>query len=412
MKKLLSLCLIPALLLSLTACGGSSARDLTRGVTPQPLSAETALTAEEHVAVTDFALRLLRACEDGETSTLLSPLSVLCALGMTANGAAGETKREMEAALGMTCGELNRYLGAYLQQLGGSDRVQFHAANSIWLRDDERFTVEQAFLQTNADYYGAAVYAAPFDDTTARQINRWVKRSTDGMIDGAVQTIPDTAVAYLINALAFEAEWLDIYEKTQVHPGTFTCADGTAVEAEFMHSAEDFYLSCDSAEGFLKPYKDTKYAFAALLPREGMTVSECLAALDGTTLQQMLARPERGEVVAAMPKFELEGGCELSEALQALGIEAAFDADRADFSALGSSAEGNLFLSRVLHKTYLSVAEKGTKAGAVTVVAVGDGAAPPSEIHYVTLDRPFLCLLVDCETGTPFFIGTVMIVKN
>lgn len=407
MKKLLSVCLILALTLSLTGCCGSNARDLTEGVTPRPISAETDLPAAGNVAVTDFALRLLRACEDGEKSTLLSPLSVLCALGMTANGAAGETKAQMEATLGMTCEELNRYLGAYLRRLNGSDEAQFHAANSIWLRDGERFTAESSFLQTNADYYGAAVYAAPFDSTTARDINRWVKDNTDGMIDSVLQTVPEEAVMYLINALAFEAEWLDVYEKPQVRSGTFTRADGTVVEADFMHSSEYSYLSCDSAEGFLKLYKDTKYAFAALLPREGVTVSECLAALDGATLQQMLAQPERSAVVAAVPKFELEGSFELSDALQALGMTDAFDADRADFSALGSSTEGNLFLSRVLHKTYLSVAEKGTRAGAATVVEMADGAADIGEVHYITLDRPFICLLVDCETGTPFFIGTV-----
>jgi len=141
---------------------------------------------------------------------------------------------------------------------------------------------------------------------------------------------------------------------------------------------------------------------------EGMTVSDCLAALDGTTLQQMLSQPEWGEVVAALPKFELEGSFELSEALEALGMTDAFDANLADFSALGSSTEGNLFLNRVLHRTYLSVAEKGTRAGAVTVVEVGEGAAAPSETHYITLDRPFICMLVDTENGIPFFMGTVM----
>ena len=411
MKKFVSLLLALTLLCSLSGCG-MQARDLTEGVTARPLTAETDLPAAGNIAVTDFALRLLRACEDGEKSTVLSPLSVLCALGMTVNGAEGETKAQMEAALGMTAEELNRYLGAYLRRLNGNEKVQFHVANSVWLRDDERFTVEPSFLQTNADVYDAGIYAAPFDDTTVRDINRWVKKHTDGMIDGVLEEIPTDAVMYLINALAFEAEWMNIYEKPQVRPGTFTRADGTTVEADFMHSTEYNYLSCDSAEGFLKLYKGGKYAFAALLPREGMTVSECLAALDGTTLQQMLSQPEWGEVVAALPKFELEGSFELSEALEALGMTDAFDANLADFSALGSSTEGDLFLNRVLHRTYLSVAEKGTRAGAVTVVEVGEGAAAPSETHYITLDRPFICMLVDTESGIPFFMGTVMEIEN
>ena len=405
LRRLLA-CLLLCALLPLTGCGAQS-RDLMRGVTPQPLSAKADLD-DHNTAVTDFALRLLRACEDGENNTVLSPLSVLCALGMTVNGAEGETKQQMEAVLGMSAQELNGYLAAYLRALPQGDKCKLHTANSIWLTEDERFTVEPDFLQTNADYYGADIYAAPFDDSTVQEINRWVKNNTHGMIDKVLQTIPDDAVMYLINALAFEAEWMDIYEKYQVCDGIFTREDGAEVNAELMYSDEHLYLACDSATGFLKRYKDGKYAFAALLPREGVSVTDCLASLDGETLHQMLSAPQQATVYTAIPKFETECSVELADILQAMGMRDAFDPDRADFGGLGSSTDGSVHISRVVHKTFLSVAEKGTRAGAATMVAVADGAAAPQEPKAVYLDRPFICLLVDMENAVPFFMGTVM----
>ena len=80
----------------------------------------------------------------------------------------------------------------------------------------------------------------------------------------------------------------------------------------------------------------------------------------------------------------------------------------ADFSGLGTSTGGNISITRVLHKTFISVAEQGTRAGAATVVEMNDGCAPEfEEPKYVTLDRPFVYMLIDRETNVPFFIGTL-----
>jgi serpin B len=130
--------------------------------------------------------------------------------------------------------------------------------------------------------------------------------------------------------------------------------------------------------------------------------------LDGETLHQMLAGPQQATVYTAIPKFETECSVELADILAAMGMPDAFDPDRADFSALGSSTDGSVHISRVVHKTFLSMAEKGTRAGAATMVAVADGAAAPQEPKEVYLDRPFICMLVDTENDIPFFIGTVM----
>lgn len=403
-KTLLSLILVTAMLI-LSGCGG--AEDLTKGITPNEVSTSQILDAE-NAAATDFALRLFRASADESENTLISPLSVLSALAMTANGAEEETLREMEEVLGMTTEELNSYLHAYMNSLSQGEGYKLHLANSVWLTDDESFTVNEDFLQTNVDYYGAEIYRAPFDEKTCEKINVWVKKHTDGMIPEILKQIPPEAVMCLVNALAFEAEWSQPYEEMQVRDGVFTREDGTEQTAEFMYSDEGHYLADDMATGFMKYYKGYKYAFAALLPNEGVSVEEYIASLDGESLHTMLANPQFDTVFAAVPKFEVEYGTELSEVLSGMGMNDAFDPERADFSGLGTSNRGNVYISQVLHKTFISVAEKGTKAGAATAVLMDAGDALIEDPKEVYLDRPFVYMLVDCENGTPFFIGAMM----
>jgi serpin B len=290
-----------------------------------------------------------------------------------------------------------------------ADGARLRLANSIWFTQDGRFTVSRDFLQTNADFYGAGVYSVPFDDGTLNEINGWVKDNTDGMIPQILDSIPESAVMYLVNALAFEGTWIEPYDEYQVSPGEFTAEDGTKHTAEFMHSEENVYLEDTHASGFLKYYKGGKYAFAALLPEEGISVSDYAASLTGEKLTRILNSARNTPVTAALPKFETAFGTELSDVLKAMGMEAAFDPSSADFSGIGTSSGGNIFISRVLHKTFISVGEQGTKAGAATVVEMEDGCAlMEEEPKRVILDRPFVYMLIDSETNLPFFIGALM----
>ena len=175
-----------------------------------------------------------------------------------------------------------------------------------------------------------------------------------------------------------------------------------------MYSTENGYLEDENATGFIKYYKDRKYAFVALLPNEGITVSEYVNSLNGESLAEMLENPQAIPVNTAIPKFETEYDTDMAEFLASMGMPKAFDASKADFSALGTSSAGNIFISRVLHKTFISVGEKGTKAGAATAVEMRDECAPGyTENKTVYLDRPFVYMLIDCENNIPFFIGTL-----
>ncbi len=155
-----------------------SAADLMDGYKPARLSPSGDIASTETV---DFALTLLGATSDGG-NVVISPYSILSATALLANGAKGETLAEIEGAIGMKIDRLNEYLPSYTSSLPTDEKAKFTTANSIWLRDDGTLHVEPAFLQKNADLYGADAFAAPFDEGTLRDINNWISNATDGEI--------------------------------------------------------------------------------------------------------------------------------------------------------------------------------------------------------------------------------------
>lgn len=412
---LFCLALVFSFLLSSLRSRKLQAEDLMSEIKPNSITSETDITRESSNAITDFGLRLFRQCIEENNSenknTLISPLSVIYALSMTANGSDGDTLAQIEKVLGLPVDELNRDLHSYMNHLPADKKYKLSIANSIWFADDDSFTVEQDFLQMNADLYGAGLYKAPFDDSTRKDINSWVEENTDGMIKEIVDSIPQEAVMYLVNAIAFDAEWNNIYKEDEVRKDTFTKEDQTQEDVRLMYSSEYNYLEDSMATGFIKYYKDQKYAFAALLPNNGISIEDYVSSLNGGNLHELLSNPQSVHVNAAIPQFENSYDAELSETLGRLGMSDAFDPSYADFSGIGHSAAGNIYINRVLHKTFISVDEKGTKAGAATAAemvsesAMSDGAAESKTVY---LNRPFLYMLIDCEANLPIFVGVTM----
>lgn len=410
-KPIKALCLLLALMQPLQLCGCAAmtarAADLMEGISSNEMPAAP-LPPKASAAAADFAVRLFRTGYEKDRNTLISPLSVLCALSMTANGAEGETLFQMESTLGMRRDLYNVYFKSLNAALSDDASGTLKLANSVWFKEDPELSVKQEFLQTNADYYGADVFQAPFDSQMPGEINGWVKEHTDGMIPEILDQIPENAVMYLVNALAFDAKWAEPYREGSVQSGLFFCDDGTKRTVDFLHSAEHIYLENENAVGFLKYYQGGKYAFAGLLPKEGVNLEECLASLSGASLQGLLTGARSETVYASLPKFGTEYGTELSGVLQSMGMELPFDRVNADFTGITDDPDG-VCISRVLHNTVLSVTEQGTRAGAATAVEMMvKSAALDVEPKQVVLDRPFVYLLLDCETQLPLFIGTML----
>jgi serine protease inhibitor len=397
--------------LALSACGnggtGTPAEDLTAGVAPLEVS-YTEPSENEIAAVADFSVKLFQLSADAEKNSLISPLSVLYALGMTMNGASGETLAQMEGLLGLSEAEMLNFAQSYAGGLPSGEKYQFSLANSIWFKDDETLSVNPDFLETNVSYYGADIYQAAFDKGTVKTINNWVSENTGGMIEEIVEEIPAETVMYLINALAFDAEWQQVYDKRQLAEGAFIVGPGLSNKVEMMYGDENVYLEDDSAVGFIKFYGDGRYAFAALLPNEDLSMTDYIASLSGEGLLNILNNAQQVKVSTAIPKFRSDYTLEMNGILAAMGMIDAFDQSQADFSRLGSSEQGNLFVSQVLHKTYIKLDELGTKAGAVTSVEVDVTSAPDSAAKKVHLNRPFVYMIIDCETNLPLFMGVML----
>ena len=405
-QKCLALLVVGAMLCSaLVGCTKTYATDLMDGVKEGPPT-EVQVQKETWAGMYDFSVKLLQTtCDRGE-NTLVSPMSVLSALTMTANGARGETLAQMEDTLGGSVEQLN----GGLTGLGQENDSPLYLANSIWFAEGGRITPDPDFLQVNADYYRAGVFEAPFDQTTITDINRWVKEHTHGMVEEILKEIPRDAVMYLINALAFEAEWENPYENSDVWQQAFTNQEGKVQQVSMLHSEEQFYLRDDQTQGFMKYYQGGRYAFVALLPDKEISILDYVEGLDGQQLKELLEDPTSVPVAATMPKFESEMEVDLREVLKEMGMVLPFDGAQADFTDLGTSPEGNLFINQVFHKAYLEVQETGTRGGAATAVEINcEGAFQEPEEHMVvTLDRPFVYLVVDTSSMLPVFMGTVL----
>ncbi len=409
-KRAAALMLALLVVLALPGCG-VRAQELTKDISPQPLDTTTDLTAGGE-AVTAFALSLLRSEQAGKAGMLISPVSVLNALGMVANGASGDTLKQLETAAGMSVNQLNDFLYTYRMSLPAVYKsCAASLANSAWIRED--FRVEDDFLRSCVNYYGAEIYRSAFDGSLVTDLNRWVDKETNGVIDQLLEQEPDAlTVLYLVNAACFEARWDTAYAKEDVHTGqAFTAADGTRQTADYLVSEESIYLSGNNATGFLKPYDGGKYAFVALLPDEGVTLTDYLENMTGEHLYQLITDHHYANVQVSIPKFTAQSELELEEPLKDMGITDLFDVSRADLRNIGSAANDALYVSSVLHKTHLELDENGTRAAAATVVDVNGDSAPSEDVKTVTLDRPFLYMIVDTHACVPLFMGTVTSVE-
>ena len=353
-----------------------------------------------------FSVNLLKECAKGK-SALVSPLSALTALQMVANGARGSTAEEMQKTLGgaLTTEQLNQELFNYYDNLQNRSFASLKSANAIWMTDREDFTVNTRFVDIINETFRATLACAPFtENSTVDAINDWCKDNTDGMIPKIFEygDLSYDTIMVLLNALSFDAEWASQYSDNSCVDMTFH-GETHDTTVKMMFSSEGNYISGEHETGFVKYYKGYSYAFAAILPEEGMSMEEYLACLDGEKLCKLLDFG-RKEVNAGLPEFSFDWSGSLKDALKEMGIKQAFDRT-ADFSYLGAMENGSgLFINSVHQKTHIEVDQSGTRAAAVTEVEVVP-EEEPDEIYEVILDRPFVYAIIDMQSRLPVFIG-------
>ncbi len=365
-------------------------------------------------AAADFGLGMLHQQEKGK-NTMLSPVSLLYALGMTANGAAGETLSQMEDVLygGISADVANTYFLDFTKNLpDGAGGVSLDIANSIWINSaNKNFVVRETFLNTNRSYYGAGVFGRDFlDPKTVDEVNGWVSDNTDGMIPTVIRELRQSDLMLLINTVLFDGKWERTYGEDDIREMYFMAYDGSTEKVDMLLSEESMHFSLGQGKGFVRPYAE-RYSFVGLLPDEGVDVYDYAALLTGASLTDAITdaieNPQGKEALVRIPEFTFDYDTEAVDALVALGMTDACSS-AADFSRMGESEDG-MSIGRVIHKTRIELSRSGTKAAAATVVAVTESAAIgdyelPVRIY---LDRPFMFAIVDNETGLVLFVGIV-----
>lgn len=375
-------------------------RDLTEGISKNE-SASKAPDDEFKAAASSFAAELFKDNYSKGKTTLVSPLSVLTALALVQNGAQGDTLAQLEQALGgLDRDTLNAYMRAYCDFLSAGDELKI--ANSVWT--DSSVEAKQTFLQKAVDSYSAQIFSALLSSKkTVSSINSWVKKNTDGMIPKIIENADRDAVMMLVNAIAFDAKWETPYTNDDIEKLEFNSYSGKSKKTEFMCSTESVYLSDSDAVGFMKPYKNGRFAFAALLPNEDVSIDDYIASLSGEKLMKIFSSAKKNEEVdVKMPKFKAEYSTQLIDTLKKMGIEDAFDRKSADFSSLIDKNDG-AYIGTVMHKTFIEVDQEGTRAAASTLAGISKMSMPA--INPVCLNRPFVYMIVDTETNLPLFIG-------
>jgi len=353
-----------------------------------------------------FGLELFRElCSTSESDNLMiSPFSVSCALGMTYNGAAGTTLDAFVDVLhfeNLTTREVNATYKDLMGQLATKDdKVELSIANSIWYRAG--FSVLDEFIATNREYFDAAVEQINFSSPQSVDIiNQWIEDKTNGKIQDMLEQIPDDAIMFLINALYFNAQWKYEFEEGKTRQGNFFPEDGSVHTTDYMYVHGNFnYFSNDDLQAVELPYGDSSFSMIIIWPSGENKVSDLLNKLDTVHWDSWFANPAMTELYFEMPKFKFDYKVQLNDPLINLGLGVAFSGE-ADFTRINPA--GGIYISRVIHQTFIDVQEKGTEAAAVTVVQADRSMSGLTLI----VDKPFLYFIKDNSTGAILFIGKV-----
>ncbi len=356
-----------------------------------------------------FGFELFReVCRMSSTENIMiSPMSVSYALGMTYNGAADSTLEAFRKVLhfeGLTEEEVNESYKDLMDQLLTLDsKVQFSLANSIWYRMG--FEVLDAFIQTNRQYFNAEVLETDFQDPgTLEAINQWIEDHTNGKIREMLDYIPGDAVMYLINAIYFDAKWKYEFDKSQTYSGDFRLEGGTT-SADFMMVSGDFnYTVNEDFTAVELPYGDSAFSMVVMLPSETTGITGVVEKMTPEQWDAWFEGSWYSEVQVELPKFKYGFKDLLNDPLINLGLGVAFYGD-ADFTRI--SPAGNLYISRVIHQSFIDVQEEGTEAAAATIVEIRNESAAVEGPVLFRVDRPFLYAIKENSTGAIVFIGKV-----
>lgn len=351
------------------------------------------------------------AAKKPDSNIVVSPYSVSTALSMAYNGAGSKTKTEMQNVLDYTglsdeaVNQQNSSLYKSLMQVNPSSELT--VANAMFA--NKNFEFVKAFMDSNQKYYGAKLETLDFADlSTVNKINNWVKDNTKSKIPSILDKVAPDAILYLVNAVYFKGVWLDEFKKDETQPVDFKLSNGNKKTVEMMNrSAKMSYFAGNNFQAVMLPYKDKRLQMCIFLPDKKSNITAFINSLTSESWSEWREQFRKEEGHLGLPRFKVEYKTELSEVLKAAGMPCAFEDNCADFKKM---IEQNAMISRVLHKTYLEVNEKGTEAAAATAIEMSVTSAPmnPKPPFEMICDRPFVVAIRDEKTNAILFVGAIV----
>jgi len=381
---------------------------------PDNVDVDLSETIESSIEFGLNALHTLASDPDLSSENLIiSPLSIQIALYMTLNGAEGNTETEMKETLnigGLQDNTHNQALSELIDVIKKDNETSNLLLSNGVFYDDNKLNINDDFKDRLETSYDAEFNTENFSNSaTVDIINDWVKDNTQGRIEKILESIDPAEAMFLINALFFKGDWQKGFPDYGTREGDFTLDSGETIKVDMMNS-DDYRLYSGGNSNYQAvdlPLFDSLYSMTFVLPPANVSAVDFINNYDALDFESFYEELYNGlnnvqRIYLAVPKFEVGSKLKLKKALQTMGMEDAFNFSQANFSDFGT-ANGNIFLSRVLHDTYLKIDEKGVEGSAVTAVGVAITSAPPS----VRFDRSFLFFLRHIETNTLVFAGYI-----
>jgi serine protease inhibitor len=376
-----------------------------------PRADRTALVAGN----TRFAIALYkRLLEEVDANLTVSPASISLALCMLYAGARGQTEAEMKDTLNLPLRgkELAAAAGKLLEELAvfdGNCGLQLQIANSLWGQTGFNFLLE--FLETLRTIYKSELGELDFSAAPVEacdRVNTWVAEHTADRISNMLTpaAVNELTRLILVNAVYFKSAWEDKFEEDATTPAAFWVTPERSVEARLMRRTGAYaYAESPLWQALRIPYSMGYFSMTVLLPKHKGWLGEFEESLDAGFFDELDKVIAHREVKLYLPKFRIEGSFQLGPLLQSMGMRRSFAPDVADFSGITTSEP--LFISNVIHKTFIEVDEQGTEAAAATAMVMVAGCAPgePEEPVVFRADHPFTFLIRDERTGSILFMG-------
>lgn len=360
------------------------------------------LTEMEILSLNRFGIDMYNSLKTND-NLFISPASIHLALGMVSNGAASDTKTQMEEVLymhNMTQDEINE--SNYNLQALILKNEKFKLTNSLWINENYQGKIKKDFINQNKKYYGAMVSLVDFSDkATYKTINKWVKENTNGKIKQAVdEDIKLDTVMYLINTIYFKDNWKKSFDKNSTYKEEFKTID-EVLKVDMMHKIDSVgYIENDELQGVLLPYESSDASMFVILPKNSIDNLNVDSHMLNNLLNQMKINTQN--VSISIPKVNIEYDQNLTDVLIDMGMVNAFDFE-ADFSNI--ITDEKLHIDNVMHKTFLAIDEEGTEATGATIINMTNSSSVAS--HEFKVDHPFILGIVDNKTNALIFIGNV-----